>query len=164
MEKEQWKKIPMSNYSVSNKGRVKNDKSGKVLKQQIRNNYYAVRLYINGTNKLYDVHRLVAEAFIPNPNNYPCINHKSEVKTENFAENLEWCDYQYNCNYGDRNRKIGNSQKRQVYVITSSGELMLFDSCVSVEKYFNIGKNIISSSIRQYGRYKNMKVGYVSKN
>lgn len=46
------------------------------------------------------IHRLVAEAFIPNPNNYPCINHKDENPSNNNIDNLEWCTYKYNANYG----------------------------------------------------------------
>ena len=54
------------------------------------------------------VHRVVADAFIPNPNNYPCINHKDENPANNKVENLEWCTYKYNNNYGtfaERRRK-----------------------------------------------------------
>ena len=56
-------------------------------------------LTIDGKQKWYKIHRLVAQAFLPNPNNLPIINHKSEVKTENFVENLEWCDAKYNTVY-----------------------------------------------------------------
>lgn len=52
------------------------------------------------------IHRLVAEAFIPNPNHYPFINHKDEIKAHNWKENLEWCTAEYNDNYGNRNKKI----------------------------------------------------------
>lgn len=58
-----------------------------------------------------NVHRLVAEAFIPNPNNYPCINHKDECRTNNVVDNLEWCTYEYNLNYGNRN-KLASENRR----------------------------------------------------
>lgn len=51
------------------------------------------------------VQRFIAECFIPNPQNLPCINHKNEDKTNNRVENLEWCDYKYNNNYGSRTEK-----------------------------------------------------------
>lgn len=54
----------------------------------------------NGKTKRFSVHRLVAQAFIPNPNNLPIINHKDENPSKNIVDNLEWCDYEYNNNYG----------------------------------------------------------------
>ena len=57
------------------------------------------------------VHRLVAEAFIPNPNNYLCINHKDECRINNTVDNLEWCTYEYNLNYGNRN-KLASKNRR----------------------------------------------------
>lgn len=58
--------------------------------------------------KIASLHRLVAEAFIPNPCNYPVINHIDENKGNNRADNLEWCSAKYNCNYGSRNAKISS--------------------------------------------------------
>ena len=67
----------------------------------INSGYHVVTLYSpNKTKRKFQVHRLVAEAFIRNPNNLPCVNHKDENKINNTATNLEWCTYQYNNNYG----------------------------------------------------------------
>ena len=77
-----------SAYSANNKGR-------RILKQSDNNGYKTVT--ING--KTNYVHRLVALTFISNPNNYPCINHKDENKSNNNVENLEWCTHEYNTNY-----------------------------------------------------------------
>ena len=110
---EQWKDIIYEkDYQISNLGRIKSFKWGKerILKQsQCMNGYYYVNLSKNGIVKNYFVHRLVAEAFLPNPNNYPCVNHKDEDKSNNIVSNLEWCDVKYNTNYGTRNKRIGKS-------------------------------------------------------
>ena len=74
---------------------------GKILKPyRSHKGYLLVRLYRNDKTKDMTVHRLVAEAFIPNPDNLPQINHKDENKTNNSVENLEWCTNAYNRNYG----------------------------------------------------------------
>lgn len=67
-----------------------------------------------GKQKTFSVHRLVALTFIPNPDNLPCINHKDEDKTNNNADNLEWCSYYYNNVYGHRLTK--SSLKRSIPV------------------------------------------------
>ena len=73
---------------------------GKVLKQTLNDGYFTIYLHKDGVNKFYSVHRLVAKAFIPNPNNLPQVNHKDENKQNNCVENLEWCTAKYNVNYG----------------------------------------------------------------
>ena len=83
---------------MSNLGRVKN-KHGRILKPEIRNGYYSVSLMKNNKRRNYRIHRLVAEAFIPNPDNLPQVNHKDENKLNNIVSNLEWCDNTYNSQY-----------------------------------------------------------------
>lgn len=88
-------------YEVDKTGRVFNSKTGDELKQQVTTNgYKSVALYKNGKYIHVRVHRAVAMAFIENPNNLPFVNHKDESRTNNAVENLEWCDHQYNINYG----------------------------------------------------------------
>lgn len=77
---------------------------GRILKQKLdgRGFYLQVSLCKNGKNIICLVHRLVASAFIENPNNYPEVNHKDENKRNNAAQNLEWCTHEYNNNYGSK--------------------------------------------------------------
>ena len=73
--------------------------------------YLCIHLKNNGNQKPFMIHRLVAKAFIPNPNNYPQVNHKNENKSHNYVKNLEWCTNKYNSNYGTRNEKLSKKCK-----------------------------------------------------
>ena len=96
-------------YQVSNLGNVKSlgngDNNNNVGKEKMlklrkdKDGYLTVFLYIHNYKKSYKVHRLVALAFLPNPNNYPQINHKDKNKSNNNVDNLEWCTAQYNVDY-----------------------------------------------------------------
>lgn len=111
---EEWKDIKgyEGHYQISNKGRVKSlkhnhTKKGKILIPfKSNNNYLSINLYKNNKLKTYLIHRLVAEAFLPNPDNLPVVNHKDENKLNNNVENLEWCTYYYNNKYGTRVEKV----------------------------------------------------------
>lgn len=113
--KEIWKDIRDYEglYQVSNTGKIKSlnyrhTGREKIMKHSVNNKgYLFVKLWKNRKFKSFRVHRLVAEAFIPNPNNLPFINHKSEIKTQNNVENLEWCDAKYNNNFGTRKERVG---------------------------------------------------------
>lgn len=94
------------NYSVDCFGNVFNNKTGRKLKQMIKKGYCTVYLYNENGRKFFLVHRLVAEAFIPNPNNYPEINHRDENSLNNNVDNLEWCTSKYNSNYGTHKEKL----------------------------------------------------------
>lgn len=101
-------------YQVSNLGNIFNLKTNQLMKLQFdAYGYHIIGLYKDGKHYTKKVHRLVAQTFIPNPNNLPCINHKSEIRTDNIVENLEWCDIAYNNSYGKRsyNNKIAQHNK-----------------------------------------------------
>ena len=98
---------------------------GKILKPgTTKNGYLLVGLYKNGKVKFHLIHRLVAEAFIPNPNNLPEVNHKDENKLNNNAENLEWCDRLYNARYGTG---IERQKKKQLNDIKKSKSVLQYD-------------------------------------
>lgn len=112
-------------YQVSNFGRVKsldrldsaNHKlKGKLKSTSIRpNGYVNVILYKNSQRKGYSVHRLVAETFIPNPEQKPQVNHKDEDKTNNTVLNLEWATNKENVNHGNRTTKAMIKMSKEVY-------------------------------------------------
>lgn len=130
-------------YQVSNLGRVKSlervDRLGRVKEERImklqktRYGYLRVLLCKNGKAKRYSVHRLVAQAFLNNPDNLPVVNHKDEVKTNNFVfiqedgsvdfnkSNLEWCDDEYSINYGTRTERMAKTKSKTVYQYTLDG-------------------------------------------
>ena len=135
MKDEIWKDIPNYEglYQASNYGRIKslsriiNHKSTgkviskeKILKSHTNYGYKNVLLSKNNEKKYKKIHRLVAETFIPNPNNLPYINHTNENRSDNRVENLEWCDSKYNNNYGNH----PNSRKKYIKCI-ETGEIFL---------------------------------------
>lgn len=87
-------------------GRVQFFKGKPILPHLTENGYLFVALYQDGQKFQKKVHRLVAETFLPNPDNLPCINHKDQDKRNNSITNLEWCTIGYNNNYGDRNSRV----------------------------------------------------------
>lgn len=93
-------------YSVDADGYIVNDKTGRILHgTKAANGYIHVELGNEQGRKIFLMHRIVAEAFVPNPDGLPIINHKDERPDNNSADNLEWCSYAYNVNYGNAPRK-----------------------------------------------------------
>ena len=117
-------------YQVSNKGRIRRKKDNFVYKPRtFTNGYKSVLLYKDGKwsrtgGKSELVHRLVALAFIPNPNNYPQVNHKDENKSNNFVDNLEWCTRKYNNNYGTAKARMMEKNHIQLFKQTWTAHLL----------------------------------------
>ena len=130
-------------YQVSNKGRVKSLYKGseRILRPGIESSgYYNIILCNDSVRKTFRLHRLVAEAFIPNPYNKPQVNHKDENKKNNCVENLEWCDRVYNINYGTRNERIS----RKILQYSRSGEFIReWPSALEVERILGIANSHI---------------------
>lgn len=107
-----------------------------------------MELYKNGKAKKIKMHRLVAETFIPNPNNYPCVNHKDENKLNNCVDNLEWCTYSYNNSYNNCHIRRGKTQKgKSKTLITYNGETKTISEWA---KIYNISYYAMRYRIKKY--------------
>lgn len=102
-------------YQVSNLGNIKSSYTNKTLTPSNNGTgYYYINLRKNKANFRYYAHRLVAQTFLDNPNNYPCINHKDENRKNNSVDNLEWCTYEHNNNYGTHRDKLSKSGSKAI--------------------------------------------------
>ena len=167
---EQWKAIKGYEgiYEVSNLGRVRSlDRHRKAaygktsfvrgievrIRKNSNNDYLVVGLSKEGKHVHVLVHRLVAEAFVPNPNNLPQVNHKDEDKSNNRADNLEWCDQYYNNHYGTAIARRSITRGRRVVQSDMSGnEIARYNSAREAERA--IGKSQAAISRACTGVYK----------
>ena len=156
-------------YKISDKGRVKSLKQGKekILKPLCdRLGYLFINLYKNGDMKKCLIHRLVAQAFIPNTNSLPQVNHKDEDKTNNKVENLEWCSAKYNNSFGTRIQRVAEKMtngktSKPVLQYTKDGKFVKeWKSTHDIERNLGYDHSLISACCR--GKYKSA-YGYVWK-
>lgn len=129
--REEWKSIENSKYQISDKGRVKNSKTNRILKPfDVKGLSLRIRLPINGKRKGFKIHRLVALAFIPNPENKPEVDHIDRDIFNNTKENLRWATREENC----QNRLlISKNELFKIYELFSLGS--------SVDEVYKIIKN-----------------------
>ena len=178
--KEEWKDITgfEGRYQISNFGRVKSlertisysasNQTGiefeihkycpeTIIKTYIYGRYEHVGLRKNSKTYNFSIHRLVATHFVPNPNNYPIINHKDENNLNNRADNLEWCTHKYNSNYGTRNKRIADKLRNNpmFYIPVLCYDLNnnfvgRYESAVAAGKELNVTPSEITSCCRMY--------------
>ena len=144
-------------YKISSLGRIKNAQKNTFLKQTNHScGYLTVELRKNKIAKKRYMHRLVAEAFIPNPDNLTQVNHKNENKKDNNIKNLEWCSPQYNSTYGTRLERFSKSKKKRVLQFDLDENFIKeWKSAVDIQKETGFEKNSIGRCCRnqQYQAY-----------
>lgn len=175
---EEWRAVPGYEglYEVSNCGRVRSlDRvisyvnkcgyvskrlyKGEIKEQYLSAGYHCVRLHKNGVGKHVRVHRIIAMAFIPNPHNYPCINHKDEDPTNNSISNLEWCTQSYNIGYGTCPKRIyesgGGTRRKVVEQRSLDGELVkTYESVAAAAKAIGLKAQTISACCNKRKKHK----------
>jgi hypothetical protein len=136
---EVWKQIEGTIYCVSNLGNIKNSKTGRVIALNLCGKYPTFDMY-NGKHNGVLVHRAMMKAFVPNPLNLPEVNHKDENPLNNFIfvnpdgsvdlekSNLEWCDRQYNNNYGTRNERVSSKKSKPVIQLKNGVPVFIWKS------------------------------------
>ena len=129
-------------YAITSCGKVWSHKSQKFLRPRItQRGYYEVMLYSNHKMKACRVHRLVAEAYISNPDNKTEVNHKNENKLHNHINNLEWSTPKENMNYGTRTKRMSEKMSQQVYCVELD---QVFSSMIEAQKQTGINRGLIS--------------------
>lgn len=171
-----WEKIRRnSNYSISEKGEVRNDITGKLKSATVNkaNGYLTVDLYKNNKSYKVTIHKLLAEAFIPNPDNKPCIDHIDGNRTNNALSNLRWATYSENNSrfntYGVRSERIKVTHYTEERKKRGGGHLswgkpdrvIYFDQIKEATQYFHCSQSNLSLMLKsgEIGRRGKMR-GY----
>lgn len=177
-----WKKISRNtSYSINENGEIRNDKTGTIKKPYINkaNGYLTVDLYSGNVATKVTVHRLIAEAFIPNPENKPCIDHADGNRQNNSISNLRWASYsennsRFNTN-GVRSEKIKVTHFKEIRKKRGGGHvswgeidlIMFFDKISDAADYFSVTQSNLtpllkSGCIGKRGKMRGYKFEYFS--
>lgn len=126
-------------YFIQPNGNVwKQTRSGKkIVKQTLSKGYYRINVKVGETHTSKAVHRLVAQAYIPNPENKPCVNHKDGVKTNNAASNLEWCTHAENTRHALERRLIKKGCESPSSILTKE-QVELIKQCLEKDMSINL--------------------------
>lgn len=136
-------------YLINENGYVTNSKTGKCLKNSLgKNGYYYIRLSKNGKSKHHYIHRLIAEHFLPNPDNKPCIDHINTDRTDNRVENLRWVTAKENSNNTNTKNKVmsySNYKSKPIIQFTKDGEFIRkWDCSMDIQRELGIEHSNIS--------------------
>ena len=148
------------NYEVSNLGRVRNIESGKTLKPSLqKNGYLRHGLSKNNKKKYLYLHRVLATAFIDNPERKPCVNHIDENKTNNDLSNLEWCTVKENMRHGTRTKRIAEKLSQKVIQLDLNNNVLnVFKSMRQAGRETGVSATSISAccsgKVKSAGGYK----------
>lgn len=152
-------------YYISRSGTVISvrQNQARIMKISLNyNGYFRVQLSIGNHRKKMYIHRLVAHAFIPNPNNYPMINHMNEIKTDNYVNNLEWCTAKHNVNYGGRAIRFSAKVSKPVFKMKGNTILSLYSSATETKRDGYISSLVSACAIGKRKHHKGYQWIFVS--
>lgn len=168
-EQEIWKDIDnFTNYKISNLGNIYNKKLKRNMKTFIsQNGYITTNIKIKNHQYHLKNHKIVAQMFINNPNNYPCVNHIDGNKLNNKFDNLEWCTYSENMKHAVKNNlyktKYGKSKINQYDL--NNKFIKIWDSIKEIEDFYNVSHTAIRyCCIGKMKTCKNFKWKYADDN
>lgn len=146
-----WKTVEKCpRIEVNERGEVRYKDTGKIASTSVSSTgYIQVGVWNNGKVSTFNVHRLVAEAFIPNPNNLPEVNHKDENRANCNLDNLEWCTRKYNRNYGTCNLRLAKIFGKPIIGVNkATGEEIYFESLEQAGRFFGTQPQTIGRALK----------------
>lgn len=148
-----WKEVAVNpKYEVNENGEVRHRERKQILRGKIDRYGYKVITMSSGDRKKpqsVTAHRLVAMAFIPNPDNLPSVNHKDEDKLNNRVENLEWCDNLYNTRYGTGQQRSRDARKRPVEAVRDGVVVQRYNCVGDAAEALGVSPSSIKDVLRK---------------